>query len=299
VKNRQYREPAVSVWRASSQQRGDILIMTLLLLVTFIVIITAWVQFAARQAHVVADQEQEERAFGAAEAGLRYAMFLLNSDAKEPDELENLAGQEVTGPAGGTAVGTYSLKFDGGGVPLAVTAIGRSQNVADRCQTIDAIIDSFEGALGDTQYYVSQFNHRTSIDCEEVLEFVEGVEIGIDSPTYQCENQSPAVFTVSLSPATTSPIEVTFATADGTADAGLDYETVGPLRLRFDPGGAAAQDVPVTIIDDTSADGGFFDVAEDFWGTLQDANATIQGSGQSQTLIVDNENFFGWLLCGS
>ena len=61
-------------------QRGSVLIISLVLLSTFLVIMIAWSRFASFQAHVTVDQGAEERAFQASEAGVEYVLFLLNNN---------------------------------------------------------------------------------------------------------------------------------------------------------------------------------------------------------------------------
>jgi hypothetical protein len=269
-----------------NKQRGDILILTLAMLLVFVVILAAWSRFAALQRHVVADQEQEEVAFGMAEAGIRHTLFALNSGEIGPDELENQTGQQVTDPRNGALVGSYDIEFVGDTVPLEVTSVGRGGG-AEECQTVDAVIDSLEGAVGGTQYYVSEFNHRSGNDCEEVLVFVEGVTILLQGPTVVFEKDpppgvSPEVFTISLlgGPAGL-PIEVIFSTKNGSATAPGDY-TATTQTVRFDPG-ETSKTVPVDIVADHQSE----TFLEYFDSRISDANANIQGSGTNRTWIID------------
>ena len=113
-------------------QRGSILIISLVLLSSFLVIMTAWSRFAARQAHVTVDQGAEEKAFHVSEAGIEYVLFLLNSGLYAPDGLPSFV-KEIDGVSGSI----YELTFSDQ-TASSVTALSRGYEVnkPDRCQEI-------------------------------------------------------------------------------------------------------------------------------------------------------------------
>ncbi len=88
-------------------------------------------------------------------------------------------------------------------------------------------------------------------------------------------------FTVTLSQAVATPVTVQYATANGSALAGVDYQAASGT-LTFNPGGSLTQVVPVTIIGDPNPD----DVDTFFVNlTNPSANATI---GVTQASIFIN-----------
>ena len=64
---------------------------------------------------------------------------------------------------------------------------------------------------------------------------------------------TPFIFTVSLAPASTSPVTVTVATANSTAVAPGDYGAITPTVLTFSPG-ELSQSVPVNVVGDTTVE---------------------------------------------
>ena len=115
---------------------------------------------------------------------------------------------------------------------------------------------------------------------------VEVVIIETDTPTLSVsdaravEASGEMVFTVTLSQASSDEVVVDYATADGTAEAGSDYsEATG--KLTFEAGTTAAQEIRVSIADDT------IDEAEEetFTVTLSGAlNATLAGGVTTLTV---------------
>jgi len=93
-----------------------------------------------------------------------------------------------------------------------------------------------------------------------------------------------AVFTVTLSAASTQPITVAYATADGTANAGTDYQaTTGTLTLTFAPG-ETSKTISVQVNGDRLAEPN-----ETFVVNLSGpTNATIADS-QGVGTILDDE----------
>jgi chitinase len=73
-----------------------------------------------------------------------------------------------------------------------------------------------------------------------------------DVTVNQGTSAASAVFTVSLSAASTAPVTVTYATADGTARAGVDYQAVSGT-LTFNPG-QTQQTITVPVLPATQAE---------------------------------------------
>lgn len=95
--------------------------------------------------------------------------------------------------------------------------------------------------------------------------------------------EKSAVFTVSLSDASASPVSVTVATADGTALAGQDYVAVGPTVLTM-PAGQRSQQFSVRVTADT-------DTEPNEYFIVQLSNAVGAGiaDGQGRAVITNDD----------
>ena len=109
------------------------------------------------------------------------------------------------------------------------------------------------------------------------------VEVSIDGPDFVFEG-NPADFTISLSEPSILPVTVTFASMEGLAISGLDYDPEsGTLTI---PAGSTSTTVTVQTLDDV-----IFEGDEDFSVELLSAtNATIVDP-VAETLIIDNDCF--------
>ncbi len=146
-------------------QKGSILIISLVLLSAFLVIMIAWSRFASLQAHVIADQGVEERAFQASEAGIEYVLFLLNSGVLAPDTLTYFI-QEIVGVSDSVFELTFSDQ-----TASSVTALSRGYDVnkLDRCQEIMVNIKIYSGSISSSEYYVDSWTHKTDTLCAAVI----------------------------------------------------------------------------------------------------------------------------------
>ena len=127
--------------------------------------------------------------------------------------------------------------------------------------------DLLDGSAGDD--LVDSANQKLSIN--DVTADPEG-----DSGT------SNAVFTVSLAEATVQTVTVDFATADGTAKAGVDYQTTaGTLTFAA---GQIVQTISVPVIGDT-----VFEPDETFFVNLSNPTNSPIADGQGQATIVDDD----------
>lgn len=116
------------------------------------------------QFHQTTDQEQEEKAFGAADAGVQYAYWLLRSGNINP---QTLPGQQViqpvTDPDTGETSGTFTLDFTwqpvGGFDELTVFSSG--QDVANKkTQAVVAKIQAYDAGGGTIGYYIKSWDHQ-------------------------------------------------------------------------------------------------------------------------------------------
>lgn len=153
---------------------GSILVITLVFFLIFVVIMMAWLRFATLQNHAVVSQEQEEQSFHLSEAGVNWALHVLNSGACTPADLAVYSSEPVIASVvdetvpGGDVIGTYQLTFNvetiGGETETSVRAIGYDKNVEGECQLIEATIQSFGGVLG-TKYRIEAWDHKSTISC--------------------------------------------------------------------------------------------------------------------------------------
>ena len=101
------------------------------------------------------------------------------------------------------------------------------------------------------------------------------------------EDDSPAVFTVTLSRRSTEPVSLDYYTTDGTATAPADYGTTGGARgTLVIPAGLDTGEISVFIADDSLIEG-----AETFTITLHNpTNAVVaEGSGTAVGTILDDD----------
>ena len=108
------------------------------------------------------------------------------------------------------------------------------------------------------------------------------LSIGNVSVTEGNSGSTNAVFTVTLSPASTSTVSVSYTTANGTATAGTDY-TAKSGTLTF-TAGVTTQTISVPVLGDTLLEGN-----ETFTVTLSaPVNATIQSAQAIGTILDDD-----------
>lgn len=98
------------------------------------------------------------------------------------------------------------------------------------------------------------------------------------------ENAGIMEFLVTLSATSTQPVTVDFTTADGTAEAGLDYLAVASDTLTFAPG-EAAKPIAITLLDDTLTES-----TEVFSIVLGNPTRASIGLAAATGTITDNES---------
>lgn len=108
-------------------------------------------------------------------------------------------------------------------------------------------------------------------------------EITINDPSAVSESTANATFTVTLSVPSTLTVTVDYATANGTATAGADYQSTSGT-LTFAPG-ETTKSILVPIINDTTDE-----LAETFFVNLTNATNGVILDNQGQGTINDNDN---------
>ena len=107
-------------------------------------------------------------------------------------------------------------------------------------------------------------------------------EITINDPASVSESTANATFTVTLSTASTLTVTVDYATSNGTATAGSDYQSTSGT-LTFAPG-ETTKSIPVPIINDTMDE-----PSETFFVNLTNASNAVILDNQGQGTITDND----------
>jgi hypothetical protein len=143
--------------------------MVLVMTVLFVGLIIASTAYVNRQSTQSINQEREEVAFSAADAGVQYAWWLIQPGGADiaPDDLRSdppsaATDHEITNSEGSFA-GVFSLTFLAGeSDELEIVSEGRAQSNSDYCQTIEAkFVETVDG-----DYLISEWDHLTKISCE-------------------------------------------------------------------------------------------------------------------------------------
>lgn len=124
--------------------------MTLVILGVFMIMMAASAGLINRQFNQVVGQEQEEQAFQIAEAGVSYALWLMDQDLVDFNNPQGITGYEVKDQTvePPEVLGTFDLTFQtiaftpGASVSIRVVAEGEDAVLTTRKQTIEAVIHS-------------------------------------------------------------------------------------------------------------------------------------------------------------
>jgi hypothetical protein len=129
--------------------------------------------------------------------------------------------------------------------------------------------------MGDNMGYVSTAFSNGTVPPAQLSVSGASVKEGNSGTT-------SAVFTVTLSAASGAPVTVHYATADGTATAGSDYQALAGT-LTFAPG-ETSKTISVQVIGDRRAEAN-----EKFSVNLDSASGGVIQTGSAQGTIVDDE----------
>jgi len=149
--------------------KGSMTVMVLVMAVLFVGLLVASTAYINRQSTQSINQEQEEVAFSAADAGVQYAWWLIQPGGAgiTPDDLRSnppssATDHEIINQEGNFA-GIFSLTFLGGeSDELERLSEGRAQSRAGYCQTIRAkFVQTVDG-----DYLISEWDHLTKTSCE-------------------------------------------------------------------------------------------------------------------------------------
>ncbi len=194
-------------------------------------------------------------------------------------------------PASGTAtLGTdttpLQVSFDGGATWAVV--VGTSVSVPPGSGGFIVRVPSVNDALGEsieTMTLNASTAQGGAVGTGTIIDNDTPV-VNISGPVTYNEAAGTATFTVTLSNASTLPVSVAYATANGSATAGSDY-TAGSGTLNF-AAGVVSQTITVAIANDVVYEG-----AETFNVNLSaPSNATL-GTAISTATIIDNGTGIG------
>ena len=183
------------------------------------------------------------------------------------------AGTDYTTPAGSLTIAT-------GVATGAISIQTLTDSVQDPGETLQV---SLSGAASSGRTVTVDATARAE------TQIVESGTVTVDvaAPAASVTEGGTAVFEVTLSDSAASPVGVTWATADGTAEAGSDY-TAASGTLTFAPGGALSQTVTVaTAEDDLDEPDETFEVQ--LAATLLPAGVTL-GTSRATLTITDGDS---------
>jgi len=168
------------------------------------------------------------------------------------------AGSDYT-----TATGTVTFAPGETSKPVTVTVLGDTIDENDETLTV-GLSNPVNAVAGSPATGTG-----TIVDDDTATLAISGAAV-----TEGSSGSVNAVFTVSLSTASSQTVTVQAATADGTAAAGADYTATGPVTLTFAPG-QTSQTVAVPVLGDT-----IDEVDETFAVNLSGASGAAIGVGQ-------------------
>lgn len=177
------------------------------------------------------------------------------------------AGQDYTAATG-------TITFAAGETSKTIAIPVRADTVAEGSETVMVNLSSANGAvIGDGQGVLTILN-TGGITPTPTL------SVGNIAVTEPSTGSKAATFTVNLSSAATGPVEVSYATIDGTARAGQDY-TATSGTLLFDAG-QTSKTVNVSILADSLTEG-----SETFMLSLTRAAGAVPPSLTATATITD------------
>ena len=125
--------------------------MTLVILMVFVIMALATAALISRQFNQIVGQEQEEQAFQISEAGVSYALWLLDNGLVDYKNPQGITDYEVIDETKNPkeVLGTFDLTFETisfvepqGPATLKVKSVGEDAVLTKRKQTIEAVLRS-------------------------------------------------------------------------------------------------------------------------------------------------------------
>ena len=164
----------MGVWVLVNQTKrksvGGVTLLVLVMLLFFVIVFGTVLTFISRQSTLTVDQEQEEQAFGLADAGVTYTLWLLDANGANL-EVSDLEEREPVGPAlpivdtSGVELGTFEVTYESESADtVRARSKGFDQVRPERCQVIDAVITRFVSGA----WQVTHWNHFVSRSCGDL-----------------------------------------------------------------------------------------------------------------------------------
>ena len=181
------------------------------------------------------------------------------------------AGTDYTAPSG-------TLTLDAGASSGTITVATLVDTVLDGGETLSVTLSGAGTAAGEATAETTPA--QTTITDSGM----ETVSVASDGAVTEGERST---FTVTLSGAVSSPVELGWSTSDGTATAGLDYTAVSSGTLTFAADATASHTLTVSTHDDTLAEGD-----ETFTVTLTGPSlpeGVSLGTATAEATITDDE----------
>lgn len=219
---------------------------------------------------------------GEGNSGASNASFTLSLDATSSKTItvnyETLAGTAVAGTDYTPSSGTITFTPGDSQKTVNIPVIG---------DTIDEDNETFFVNLSSqTNAALADDQGQATINDDDAPPTISVANVTVvegDSGT------NTAVFTLSLSHASSKIITVNVATSDGSATAGEDYTAVA-TTLTFNPGAALSQTVSVTIHSDTISES-----SETIQLNLSSPTNATLGTTQATATITDDDGVFIFL----
>ncbi|HEV7373595.1 MAG TPA: Calx-beta domain-containing protein [Pyrinomonadaceae bacterium] len=173
----------------------------------------------------------------------------------------------------GSNANTTGHCYEGPGPAAAPSSTNADFRKGGGCVDTDFNGDDFLVAAANPRNTSSPLN-----DCSAGIK----PEITINDPAAVSESAANASFTVTLSTPSTLTVTVDYATSNGTATAGADYQSTSGT-LTFAPG-ETTKSIPVPVINDT-----LDEPSETFFVNLTNASNAVILDNQGQGTITDND----------
>jgi CSLREA domain-containing protein len=188
----------------------------------------------------------------------------------------------ITGPQGGNIVGQDPLlgPLQNNGGPTQTRALLPGSPAIDTAAPTGATDDVGAPLTKDQRGFPRPYPAGGRFDMG-AFELQPVLSIGDVTVTQSNSGTTSAVFTVSLSMASTQSITVNYATADGTGTTGGDYQAASGT-LTFNPG-ETSKTITVLVNGDAA-----FDPTETFFVNLSNAGNTAIAKSQGTGTIVNN-----------
>ena len=232
---------------------------------------------------IIDDDEDEQPGLSIADASPvsegETAEFMVTLSAAIEQEVtmsyRTVDGTAVAGSDYESTAGT--LRFDAGVTEQTISVAALDDETAEPEESFTVELSDASGAT-----FEDETGLGTIVDDDEDGEVSGGPAIAIGDAT-AVEEGGTAEFEVRLNPASDAAASVMFATSDGTAVAGADYEsTSGTLRFEA---GETVKTVSVAVLDDETAE-----AEESFTVKLRDVKgATLEDDTGTGTIIDDDE----------